>query len=211
MQELVKVKGFDAETGDERLFRLPTLVVEEFLLRRYSVKVPDEYAGSRDEAKYYVRKYLTNDEELPKLVDLPSNIYELDAFLSRWSELDESQKQTTVALVEFGIEPFKALELAEEETATILDIGNCFGDKERDRAVGEFYLEYLLDLEYFGKVPEFFRSYFDAEAFGRDLRLNGGDGFWSEIYNQWVDYPQGGYKNRLWYDWIVEERKKQWT
>jgi hypothetical protein len=131
-----------------------------------------------------------------------------DAKKMIWSELDESQKQTTVALVEYEVEPFDALELAEEETATILDIGNCFGDEERDQAVGEFYLEYLLDMEYFGKVPEFFRTYFDAEAFGRDLRLNGGDGFWSGIYNRWVDYPQGGYKNRLWYDWVVKERKK---
>jgi hypothetical protein len=201
MQELAKVKGFDAETGDERWFHLPTSDANESWLRKYYVKVPYEYEGSRDEAKYYVREYLTDDEELPKLVDLPSNLCELNEFLTRWSELDKSQKQTTVALVEYEFEPLEALELAEEETATIIDTGIWFSDEARDRAVGEFYLEYLLDMEYFGKVPEFFRSYFDAEAFGRDLRLHGGDGFWSGIYNRWVDYPQGGYENRLWYFW----------
>lgn len=212
MQELVKVKGFNAETGDERWFYLPTSEDDKDWLKDYYVKVPYEYEGSRDEAKYYVRDYLTDDEELPKLVDLPSSLCELNEFLTRWSELDESQKQTTVALVERGLEPFEALELAEEETASILSIGDCFGDEERDQAVGEFYLEYILDMEYFGKVSEFFRSYFDAEAFGRDIRLHGGDGFWSEIYNRWVDYPQGGYKNRLWYDWVVKEqaRCKNW-
>lgn len=208
MQELVKVKGFNAETGDGRWFHLPTSEDDKTWLKDFYVKVPIEYAGSRYEAKHYVHEYLTDDEELPKLVDLPSNLYELDEFLTRWSALDEGQKQTTVALVEHGYEPLYALELAEKETATILDIEECFGDEECDRAVGEFYLEYLLDMGYFGKVSEFFRSYFDAEAFGRDLRLHGGDGFWSGIYNRWVDYPQGGYKNRLWYDWVVKERKK---
>lgn len=208
MQELVKVKGFNEETGDERWFHLPTSEDDKGWLKDYYVKVPLEYAASRDEAKYYVREYLTDDEELPELVDLPSSLCELNEFLTRWSELDKSQKQTTVALVEHRFEPLKAIALAEEEIATIIDTGICFGDEARDRAVGEFYLEYLLDMGYFGKVPEFFCSYFDAEAFGRDLRLNGGDGFWSEIYNRWVDYPQGGYKNRLWYDWVVKERKK---
>lgn len=210
MQKLAAVQGVRNGTGCVEMFYLPIQNEEDkAFLKNFFAKVPDEYAGSRDEAKYYVRKYLTDDEELPKLVDLPSNLYDLNEFLLRWSELDESQKQTTVALVEYEVEPLKALELAEEETASILDIGNCFGDEARDRDVGEFYLAYLLDLEYFGKVPEFFRAYFDAEAFGRDVRLNGGDGFWSEIYNRWVDYPQGGHKNRLWYDWIVKEWGKQ--
>lgn len=209
MQKLAVVQGVHNGTGCVETFYLPIQnESDKELLREFFVKVPYEYAGSRDEAKYYIRKYLTDDEELPKLVDLPSNLYELDEFLTRWSALDESQKQTTVALVEVQVEPLKAVALAEEEVATILDIEECFGDEECDRAVGEFYLEYLLDMGYFGKVPEFFRSYFDAEAFGRDLRLHGGDGFWSGIYNRWVDYPQGGYENRLWYDWIVKERKK---
>lgn len=200
MQELVKVKGFDAETGDERWFRLPTLDVEEFFLRRYSVKVPDEYAGSRDEAKYYIRMYLTDDEKLPKLVDLPSNLYELNEFLQRWSKLDESQKKTTVALIEYGVEPLKAVALAKEHLAELTDVVDPCGDAERNEAVGEYYFQYLSDYGYFDGVPEFCRCYFDAEAFGRDVQLNGGDGFWSAIYNRWLDYPQGTYKNRLWYD-----------
>ena len=202
MQKLAIVEGVRSVTGCVETFYLPIQETEsKERLREFFVKVPYEYAGSREEAKYYIRKYLTDDEELPKLVDLPSNLYELDEFLTRWSALDVEQKRTTVALVENEYEPLKALELAEKEVATILDIEECFGDEECDRAVGEFYLEYLLDMGYFGKVPEFFRSYFDAEAFGRDIRLNGGDGFWSEIYGRWVDYPQGGYENRLWYFW----------
>ena len=202
MQKLAIVEGVRGGTGCVETFYLPIQnESDKELLREFFVKVPYEYAGSRDEAKYYIRKYLTDDEELPKLVDLPSNLYKLDDFLTRWSALDRSQKQTTVALVEHTFEPLKALELAEEELAAILDLEDPYGDEARDRAVGEYYLEYLLDMEYFGKVPEFFRSYFDYEAFGRDLRLNGGDGFWSEIYGRWVDYPQGGYKNRLWYFW----------
>ena len=209
MQKLVVVQGVHNGTGCVETFYLPIQnESDKELLREFFVKVPYEYAGSRDEAKHYIRKYLTDDEELPKLVDLPSNLYDLDKFLTRWSALDEEEKQTTVALVECEYEPLEALELAEKEFATILDIEDPYGDEARDRAVGEYYLGYLLDLEYFGKVPEFFRAYFDAEAFGRDIRLNGGDGFWSEIYGRWVDYPQGGYKNRLWYDWIVKERKK---
>ena len=140
MKELVKVKGFNAETGDGRWFHLPTSEDDKTWLKDYYVKVPYEYEGSRDEAKYYVREYLTDDEELPKLVDLPSNLCELNEFLTRWSELDESQKQTTVALVEVQVKPLKAVALAEKGEASILDIGNCFSDEARDRAVGEFYL-----------------------------------------------------------------------
>ena len=203
MQELVKVKGFDAETGDERWFHLPTLDVEDFFLRRYSVEVPLEYAGSRDEAKYYIREYLTDDEELPKLGDLPSNLYELNAFLSRWSELDESQKQTTVALVEYEVEPFDALELAEEGQAVLTDVENCFlSDAAMHYAIGEYYFQWLDDCGYLAGVPEFCRRYFDYELFGRSIWANGGDGNWSEIYNRWLDYPQGTYKNRLWYGWF---------
>ncbi|MBQ7112191.1 MAG: antirestriction protein ArdA [Thermoguttaceae bacterium] len=203
MQKLAVVQGVHNGTGCVETFYLPIQDEErKAFLKDFVVKVPDEYAGSRDEAKCYIRKYLTDDEELPKLVDLPSNLYELDDFLSRWSALDASQKQTTVALVEYEVEPLEALRLAEERLAELTDVADPYGDAARNEAVGEYYLEYLLSLEYFGKVPEFFRAYFDAEAFGRDVQLSGGDGFWSEICGRWLDYPQGTYKNRLWYDWL---------
>ena len=203
MQELVKVKGFDAETGDERWFHLPTPDADESWFRRYSVKVPLEYAGSRDEAKYYVREYLTDDKELSKLVDLPSNLCELNEFLTRWSELDKSQKQTTVALVEFQVEPLEAVALAEEGEAVLTDVKDCFfSDAAMYYAIGEYYFQWLDDCGCFAGVPEFCRCYFDFELFGRDIWANGGDGGWSEIYNRWLDYPQGTYKNRLWYGWF---------
>lgn len=203
MQELVKVKGFDAETGDERWFHLPTSEDDKTWLRKYYVKVPYEYEGSRDEAKYYVREYLTDDEELPKLVDLPSNLCELNEFLTRWSELDESQKQTTVALVEFQVEPLEAVALAEEGEAVLTDVKDCFiSDAAMYYAIGEYYFQWLDDCGYLAGVPEFCRCYFYFELFGRSIWANGGDGGWSEIYNRWLDYPQGTYENRLWYGWF---------
>lgn len=123
MQKLAIVEGVRSGTGCVETFYLPIQETEsKERLREFFVKVPYEYAGSLEEAKYYIRKYLTDDEELPKLVDLPSNLYELDEFLTRWSALDVEQKRTTVALVENEYEPLKALELAEKEVATIIDI-----------------------------------------------------------------------------------------
>lgn len=203
MQELVKVKGFNEETGDERWFHLPTSEDDKIWLKDFYVKVPCEYAGSRDEAKYYVREYLTDDEELPKLLDLPSNLYDLDDFLTRWSELDKSQKQTTVALVEFQAEPLEAVALVEEGEAVLTDVENYFiSDAAMHYAIGEYYFQWLDDCGCLDGVPEFCRQYFDFELFGRDIWANGGDGGWSEIYNRWLDYPQGTYKNRIWYDWF---------
>lgn len=210
MQELVKVKGFKVPTfvKDERWFHLPTSEDDKTWLKDYYVKVPDEYAESNDEAKYYVREYLTDDEELPKLLDLPSNLYELDEFLTRWSELDKSQKQTTVALVEYGVEPFKAVAIAEDGLAVLTDVVDPYLGFSRDKKVGEYYFEILDDYGFFDDIPEFCRRYFDVEKFGRDVQLSGGDGFWSEIYSRWLDYPQGTYRNRLWHDWVVKGRKK---
>lgn len=208
MQELVKVKGFNEETGDERWFHLPTSEDDKGWLKDYYVKVPLEYAGSRDEAKYYVREYLTDDEDFPKLVDLPSNLYVLNEFLTRWTELDESQKRTTVALVENEFEPLEAIALAEDGLAVLTDVVDPYLGFSRDKKVGEYYFKILDDYGYFDGVPEFCRRYFDVEKFGRDVQLSGGDGFWSEIYDRWLDYPQGTFENRLWHDWIVKGRKK---
>lgn len=210
MQGLVKVKGFEVGTfvRNERWFSLPTSEDDKTWLKDYYVKVPDEYAGSNDEAKHYVREYLTDDEELPKLLDLPSNLYELNEFLTRWSELNKSQKRTTVALVENEYDPLEAIALAEDGLAVLTDVVDPWLNSLRDKAVGEYYFKILDDYGYFDGVPEFCRRYFDVEQFGRDVQLSGSDGFWSDIYDRWLDYPQGTYENRLWYDWIVKGRNK---
>lgn len=205
MQELVNVKGFNTVTGAERWFNLPTSEDNKTWLKDFCVKVPYEYEGSRDEAKYYVRKYLTDDEELPKLLDMPSNLYELDNFLTRWLKFDKLQKQTVVALGEAGYDPNHSVYIVENGEAKITNVCKpCLLEDDDDRAIGEYYLEDLLACNFFGRVPGFFRVFFDTVGFGRAIRLTGGYGFWSDIYDRWVDLTPWLGNRCFWYQYIVE-------
>lgn len=205
MKELMRVVGMNRETGEVRRFNLPTQwETQRDMLKNYNLVVPVEFVGSPDAAKHYVHEYLTDDKELTELEYVPINLLDLHEFLKTWQEFDKEQKQTVVALVENDrYDPYDALRAVRRGEAKITLLERPFlMESDDDRFVGRYYLDRLLECKFFGKVPAFFEFFFDTEGFGRCIRHTGGYGFWSDIYDRWVDLTPGIGNRCIWYEFV---------
>ena len=168
-------------------------------------ELPVHYAPDMNELEGYVvssfskedgdycppLSFLSNDVELPKITAFPKKLDELNAFLLKWTTLSEEEQKTTVALIEHdGGYWLEALESAESGEAFITDVVYYpYDEASSDKALGEYYFDrWHGDSDVaeskigFGVV----RNYVDYEKFGRDVRLNGCDGFWSDLYGRWT-------------------------
>lgn len=98
-----------------------------------------------------------------------ASIGELNDFAARLVELAEWDTEKLCAVLEMesptGIAGI--LDIIEH-----LDVFDLLTEIEDDQPLGEYYAEELCTLS---AVPENLRSYFDYEAYGRDIRLESGN------------------------------------
>lgn len=94
-----------------------------------------------------------------------TSIEALNGFAARLEELDRWDEEKLAAVLEY------------ESVSSITDIMDIIdhldefdilADVEDDEGLGQYYAEELCTLN---AVPEHLRSYFDYEAYGRDIRL----------------------------------------
>lgn len=116
-----------------------------------------------------------------------SSIAELNDFAARLEELAEWDNDKLCAVLEMesptGIAGI--LDIIEH-----LDEFDLLTEVEDDQALGEYFAEELCTLE---AVPTHLRSYFDYEAYGRDIRLESVGCFTSYGYvmdNRLYSYPK---------------------
>lgn len=138
-----------------------------------------------------VVRFVSDDAELAKIEEFPRELPELNRFLKEWTTLDLNQKRTVVALTEnYGGDWEEHIEAARNGDAFITDVVYYpFDESASDKGLGEYYFErwhsgstIATTKLGFGTVE----NYIDYEKFGRDVRLNGCDGFWSDLYGRWV-------------------------
>lgn len=186
MEWLVKV--FVEKDGYRKFVHLPVdWKPDEEDLVGYVVA---DLSNTGDSCRQSVR-FISDDAELAKMDELSRNVPDLNRFLKEWTTLDLNQKRTVVALTEnYGGDWEEHIEAAKSGEAFVTDVVYYpFDESASDKGLGEYYFErWHSDSTIattklgFGTVE----NYIDYEKFGRDVRLNGCDGFWSDLYGRWV-------------------------
>ena len=94
-----------------------------------------------------------------------SSIAELNDLATRLDEVEEWDNDKLCAVLEME-EPTSIADIV--DIIDHLDDFDILADVEDDEGLGQYYAEELCTLN---AVPEHLRSYFDYEAYGRDIRL----------------------------------------
>ena len=187
MKKLLRI---DAENkGKFKTFELPVGEDEAGELEGFRTAA---FPTSEDRWRSPIRT-IADDPDLTRIAEFPASLVELNAFLLAWSGLTERrERQTLVALLDHSYDWESAIEKIELGLASVSPVLAGADEEEDDEELGRHYLEKVLAEKFKGrKIPEFLKTYFDCQAFGRDVRMHGADGFWSDVYNCWVylDYP----------------------
>lgn len=136
-------------------------------------------------------RFVSDDAELAKLEEFPRELSELNRFLKEWTTLSDDEKRKVVALTAHdGGDWEEVVEAAKGGEAFVTDVVYYpFDESASDKGLGEYYFDrwhsgstIATSKIGFGAVE----NYIDYEKFGRDVRLNGCDGFWSDLYGRWV-------------------------
>lgn len=141
--------------------------------------------------------YVSCDDEFKKINYLPEVLNELNAFVCAWNIIDGSQRKTLVSLTnECGIRLKDALVRIATLRSYLTPVSKPATVEEQDEAIGVYYASALVNFKLGPIETCFSRSiglghYFDYEAYGRDIRLNGENGYWSDMYDRWVVNPIG--------------------
>lgn len=179
----MKVKALN--DNETKTFELPVEDGTESQLQGWTIyDIP-----CRNEEAYEIPyEYIEAEQELSRLAEIPYDIEELNEFLSRWLALDESDQKVAISLYDYTGDWRKALELAECGGAYLTEVRWCDYEPLRHEDLGEYWLDRLIDC---GDIkPDSIASrYFDRERFGRDIEIDGCDGYWCDVYDVWVDYP----------------------
>lgn len=186
MDYLVKV--FAEKGGKVKFFQLPVdWEADEKDLEGYVVS---DFTNIGDKYRHSVR-YLSDDAELAKIEEFPRELPELNRFLKEWTKLSVDEKQTVVALVAHdGGDWEEHVEAAKDGQAFVTDVVYYpFDESASDKGLGEYYFDRWHSVSTVATTKLGFgtiENYIDYEKFGRDVRLNGCDGFWSDLYGRWV-------------------------
>lgn len=119
---------------------------------------PDE--NGRFYEEYFITDYETEVDGLK--IGEYDNIDELNAL----AEAVEGNEQTAAALIYFG---YNTAEEIGDHIDDVMYITTPEGAESEDFAVGYYYAEECGCLE----IPENLKNYFDYEAYGRDIMLDG--------------------------------------
>lgn len=182
------IKVFVEKDGYRKFIHLPVdWKPDEEDLEGYVVA---DLSNTGDSCRQSVR-FISDDAELAKMDELPRNVPDLNRFLKEWTTLDLNQKRTVVALTEnYGGDWEEHIEAAKSGEAFVTDVVSYpFDESASDKNLGEYYFERWYANSEFAETKIGFgtaRNYFDYEQLGRDVRLNGCDGFWSDLYGRWV-------------------------
>lgn len=141
--------------------------------------------------------YVSCDDEFKEVGCLPTALNELNDFVYYWNAARENKRETFVSLVNEGGYSFEdALKRVTTCKSYITSVGKPATTEEQDKILGQFYAEAVVDYKLRDVKTCFSKStslnwYFDYETYGRDIRWNGENGYWSEKYNRWVVNPIG--------------------
>lgn len=110
--------------------------------------------------EYFITDYETDIDGL--------RIGEYDSleYLNRLAEVTEENETTAAALIYFGYDTPEEIESHIDDVFYVTTPSGC---ESEENAVGYYYAEELGALE----IPENLKCYFDYEAYGRDIMLEG--------------------------------------
>lgn len=130
-----------------------------------------------DENGIYYEEYFITDYEndIDMEIGEYDNLYKLNEYAKEIEELNDDEKLCLKALIEYG----EDLEFALEHIGDVATYGDCWSMTEVAYLVVE-------ELDILNEIPEEWQNYFDYEAFGRDLDIEGkfiymGNGIYAEI------------------------------
>lgn len=121
---------------------------------------PDENGNYYEE--YFISDYETDIDGWN--IDEYANLEELNELAEKIDSLYEDEEQAVKAFLENGEDLETALEYAKSGNYRIYN--NCFD-------MSDVAYEVVNECGYLSGVPEFVSRYFDYEAFGRDLDIEG--------------------------------------
>lgn len=128
----------------------------------------------------FITDYETTVAGLAKHMGEYESVDELNYLAALLDDMDDSELEKFVAAVEYG-----------EHTSSVKDLINLtenldnyefYPGVENEEDLGRWYIEEMSALE----VPEHLENYFDYEAYGRDIHLNG-SGVFSERCGGYIE------------------------
>jgi hypothetical protein len=137
------------------------------------------------------------DDEFKEIGCIPETLDKLNDFVYYWNIMGIDKRKTLVSLVN---ESYYTLDNALKRVLTgksyITPVSKPPLVEQQDEVLGQFYAADVIDYKIGNIATCFDKSttleyYFDYEAYGRDIRLNGENGYWSEMYDRWVVNPIG--------------------
>lgn len=188
--------------------KVELIVLAERGVERATFHIPTERSDELKEWKlvgFYSTKnkfhpsvaYVAHDNEFKEIGCLPEAINKLNDFVCYWNAASVNQRKTLVSLInESNYRLDDALKRVLTCKSYITSVSKPASTEEQDKVLGQFYAEALVDYK-LGDVKTCFSKstslnwFFDYEAYGRDIRLNGENGYWSEMYDCWVVNPIG--------------------
>jgi antirestriction protein len=133
-----------------------------------------------------ITDYKTDVDGLVKYLDEYESIDELNHLAALLDDMDKSELEKFVAATEYGEYTSSAKDLI--NLTQNLDNYEFYPDIENEEQLGRYYIDELSALE----IPEHLENYFDYEAYGRDMHLNGG-GVFSENCGGYVEHNHSNF------------------
>jgi antirestriction protein len=133
-----------------------------------------------------ITDYRTNIDGLCTHLSEYENIDELNHLSAVMSDMDDSELEKFAAAIAYG-----------EHTSSVKDLINLtqnldnyefYPGVESEEDLGRYYVDELGAL----KIPEHLESYFDYEAYGRDMHFNGG-GVFSQQCGGYIENNYNGF------------------
>jgi len=134
----------------------------------------------------FITDYETDVEGLSRYMGEYESVDELNYLAALLQDMDDYEFEKFVAAIEYG-----------EYTSSVKDLINLthnldnyefYPGVENEEDLGRYYIDELSALE----VPEHLEQYFDYEAYGRDIYLDGG-GVFSERCGGYIEHNHGSF------------------
>ena len=134
----------------------------------------------------FITDYETKVDGLTKYMGENESVDELNYLAALLEDMDDYEYEKFVAAIDYG-----------EYTSSVKDLINLtqnldnyefYPGVENEEDLGRYYIDELCALE----VPEHLESYFDYEAYGRDIYLDGG-GVFSDVCGGYVEHNRGDF------------------
>ena len=128
----------------------------------------------------FITDYETNIEGLCRYLGEYESVDELNHLAHILSDMDVYELEKYEAAIEYGEYTGSVKDLI--NLAQNLDCYEFYPDVENEECLGRYFIDELCALE----VPEHLEQYFDYEAYGRDIHLDGG-GVFSESIGGYIE------------------------